>query len=161
MFKICLYSFGVLMLFKSCHRAEQHSEGIQWSTQLDSALVVAQIAEKPVMIDFMATWCPPCQKMEDSTFSQDAVIEKSKAFVPVRIDVDLQGDLANVYQGNARKYGGVGIPNILFLSPQGERMHQVIGYQKPEELIAVMDSIVNRVEHPVEMKLPAVSGRGI
>ncbi len=46
------------------------------------------------MVDFMAEWRPPCRKIEDSTFSYPGVIKKSSLFIPVRIDVDKQGEIA-------------------------------------------------------------------
>ena len=63
----------------------------------------------------MAEWCPPCKKMDNNTFSNTNIINKSNEFIPVRIDVDKQQDIAKEYNGNARKYGVIGIPNILFL----------------------------------------------
>lgn len=142
-FKIGLYSFAVLMLFKACNREKREVRAIPWMVQLDSALVVARESGKPMMIDFMATWCPPCRAMEDSTFHRKDVVGKAEAFVPVRIDVDQQPDVANAYGGNAQKYGGIGIPNMLFLTSEGERICQIVGYHSPEALIAVMDSVIN------------------
>ena len=124
---------------------DKSKKNIQWITHMDVGLAHAKQKNKPVMIDFMATWCPPCQRMEDSTFSHLQVIEKSRAFIPVRIDVDRQPDVAQKYNGNARKYGGIGIPNILFLSRDGARLKHIIGYYKPHDLIAVMDSVLSDI----------------
>ncbi len=115
---------------------------IEWGNDVDAALAAAKELRKPVMIDFMATWCPPCHAMEDSTFCVPAVIEKSRAFVTVRIDVDEQREVAVAWNGNARKYGGVGIPNILFLGPDGGRLKHVVGYHGPEQLVSVMDTVL-------------------
>ena len=79
--------------------------------------------------------------MEDSTFSDPGVIRKVAGFIPVRIDVDEQRDVAVQYNGNARKYGGTGIPNILFLTGDGKRLKHIVGYYGPEALISVMDSV--------------------
>ncbi|MBN2601307.1 MAG: thioredoxin family protein [Candidatus Marinimicrobia bacterium] len=125
---------------------EAHS--IQWLNSIDSALVTARKLNRPIMIDFMALWCPPCKAMEDSTFNQPAVIEKSHQFVTLRIDVDNQPDVAVKYNGNARKYGGVGIPNLLFLSPDNEKIKHVIGFHNADQLIAVMDSALQQFSEP-------------
>jgi thiol:disulfide interchange protein len=116
--------------------------GITWGHSVDEALASARKTGKPVMIDFMATWCPPCHAMEDSTFSDSTVIAKAGSFVPVRIDVDAQRDVAVAYGGNARKYGGIGIPNILFLDTKGATVRHIVGYYGPGQLVAVMDSVL-------------------
>ena len=132
---------GVLLL--NCRRAKPPRENsIHWLYSIDSALVLAHQSTKPIMIDFMAEWCPPCKAMEDSTFNQAEIIVKSGEFIPVRIDVDKQPDIAVAYNGNARKYGGVGIPNLLFLTPSNEIIKHVIGYQSADKLLAVMDSVL-------------------
>jgi len=115
---------------------------IHWLYNIDSALIVAKQQNKSVMIDFMAVWCPPCKAMEDTTFSNPEVISKSALFITVRIDVDEQAEIADKYNGNARKYGGVGIPNILFLTPDNQPLKHIIGFQSPDQLIAVMDSVL-------------------
>ena len=115
---------------------------IAWGNDIDAALELAKELEKPVMVDFMATWCEPCRAMEDSTFSAPAVIEKSRAFIPVRVDVDEQREVAVAYGGNARKYGGIGIPNILFLDAGGGRLKHIVGYHGPEQFVSVMDSVL-------------------
>lgn len=115
---------------------------IDWQDDIDAALARAKELRKPIMIDFMATWCPPCHAMEDSTFCEPGVIERSKAFITVRIDVDEQREVAVKYNGNARKYGGVGIPNILFLDADGKKLKHVVGYHGPEQFVSVIDTVL-------------------
>jgi len=122
--------------------AVQASKPIAWLTDMDEALALAGAQHKPLMVDFMATWCPPCNMMEDSTFTDPRVIEKAEAFITVRIDVDKQGDVANHYKANASKYGGVGIPNILFMDAHGHSLRHPVGYQGPEVFLAMMDSVL-------------------
>jgi len=118
---------------------------INWITNIDSALTLALEQNKPVMIDFMATWCPPCKMMDDSTFSDEDVIVKAGSFITVRIDVDKQQETANAYNSNAGKYGGIGIPNLLFLDPQGNTLAHPIGFLPPENIIATMDSVLAQI----------------
>jgi thiol:disulfide interchange protein DsbD len=120
---------------------ETGGEAIAWSSDIDAAITKAG-DDGVVMVDFTASWCPPCHAMEDSTFSDPDVIRKAASFITVRIDVDEQRATAEKYGGNARKYGGIGIPNILFLDGQGRRLKQVVGYHGPERLVAVMDSVL-------------------
>ncbi|MGQ9561265.1 MAG: thioredoxin family protein [Candidatus Oleimicrobiaceae bacterium] len=114
--------------------------GIPWLGDLTQGLAEAKTHDKPLMVSFGATWCPWCEAMEDSTFRDPQVIQKAGQFVAVRIDVDKQGDVANKYNANARKYNGVGIPNVLFMTAQEQRLLHAIGYRAPRAFLAVMDS---------------------
>jgi thiol:disulfide interchange protein DsbD len=135
--------FLTAFLIPHCTQKEPASEAaIVWMTDLNAALQKAEAENKPIMIDFMATWCPPCRAMEDSTFNQTAVIERSLQFVTLRIDVDKQPDVAKTYKSNAQKYGGIGIPNILFMTPDQKIVAHPIGYLSPERMSAIMDSVL-------------------
>ena len=125
-----------LTLFITCNA----DKSISLNHDIEAAIKSAQ--GKPIMVDFMAEWCPPCQKMEKTTFSKPVIINKTQKFIPVRIDVDKQKEIAIKYNGNASKYGGVGIPNILFLNSKGEKIRHIIGYHDADQLAAVMDSVL-------------------
>ena len=143
---IVFLTLPVFMCNKNEAPKQETVQEIHWITNLDSALVLSESRNKTLMIDFMATWCPPCRAMEDSTFSHSDVIQKSSQFIPVRIDVDKQGDIADKYNSNAGKYGGIGIPNILFMASDGKKLKHPIGYKGPEDFVAIMDSVLNMME---------------
>ena len=72
----------------------------------------------------------------------------------MRVDVDAQREVAEKYGGNARKYGGIGIPNILFLDGDGIKIKQVVGYHGPQQLISVMDSVLTLQRQPDQSSSP-------
>ena len=73
-----------IILFFCCDNDNKYNrnihQGIKWGNNLDSALTIASESNKIIMIDFMAEWCPPCQKMEKETFP-DLIFELIKVFV--------------------------------------------------------------------------------
>jgi thiol:disulfide interchange protein len=136
----------LILVFASAINAQSPGpavkSGIDWKRNLKAAFELAAKQDKPLMVEFMAEWCPSCKMMEDSTFVDPGVIEKAARFVPVRIDVDGQKDVADRYNSSARKYGGIGIPNILFMTRDGVRLKHRIGYMDAATLTAVMDSVL-------------------
>ena len=96
------------------------------------------------MIEFMAEWCPPCKKMEKETFSNERVIKKLNEFILIKIDVDKQQDIAKEYHRNAKKYGGIGIPNILFIDKEKNIVHQIVGFHNASQLMTVLDSVLKQ-----------------
>jgi thiol:disulfide interchange protein len=130
----------------NCDQQKKHKTNngkIEWLYDLSVAEKLAQAQNKIIMIEFMAEWCPSCYMMEDSTFSNPDIINKTGAFIPLRIDVDKQKELSDQFGGNAKKYGGVGIPNILFITYDGVKIKHIIGYHDSMTFSAVMDSVLS------------------
>jgi len=115
---------------------------ITWITDLNQGIAVAQKESKPLMIDFMADWCAPCKEMDRSTFNNAAVIASAKSFITVQINIDKQHEVAAKYNALARAYGGIGVPNMLFMTADGKKLKHVVGYQGPEQLLSVMNYVL-------------------
>ena len=147
MIRRLIKSLFILLLIVGCGKkvSENTLNGIKWGNNLDSALTLASNSNKPIMIDFMAEWCPPCKEMDKKTFSNTNIIKKSNEFILVRIDVDKQQDIAEEYNGNARKYGGLGIPNILFLDKEKNLIRQIVGFHNVDQLMGTMDSVLMKL----------------
>ncbi len=79
--------------------------------------------EKPVLVDFFATWCGPC-RMFAPTFDEFAGEHDEVACV--KIDVDQLGEIA-------RRYGIMSIPTII-LFKNGEPVKKNVGTLDLEEL---------------------------
>ena len=104
---------------------------IAWRTSLPAAMKEAQRLRKPLMVDFFATWCGPCKMLDAQTYTDKKVIAESKNFVSVHIDVDKNQALAQKYKVN-------GIPNILFLRPDGSVAQSEVGFIEPAEFVKKM-----------------------
>jgi thiol:disulfide interchange protein len=137
--------FALIILFTACE--EKPKDGrIVWQTDLKTAQELSIQTGKPIMMEFTAAWCPWCKLMEDSTFTDALVISKAASFVPLKIDVDRQRNVADGFGANAGKYGGIGIPNVLFLSPIGERLKHIVGYRGAAAFAATLDTVLAFVQ---------------
>ena len=106
---------------------------IRWHTSINDAMDEAQQTNKPIFVDFYATWCPPCKMMERQTFPHPMVIAESKKWVMLKIDVDAQTDVKNHYRVN--RY-----PTLMILRPDSRPVTAVSGYLDPGQLVQMMRS---------------------
>jgi thioredoxin-like negative regulator of GroEL len=107
---------------------------VKWQTSFEAAKKAAAASGKPICIDFMATWCGPCRKMDEETFSDPRIQALLKKMELVRLDVDNRPAQAKTYGVNA-------IPRLIVLPSGGGRPHlDLQGYCDAEELAGQLRS---------------------
>ncbi len=106
---------------------------IRWLTSLKAARQEAKRTGKPIMVDLYAEWCGPCQMLEEQTYSHPKIIEESKKWLAVKLNVDEE-------QATIKELGleGTGIPLVLFLKSNGHPVKGFIGFRGPQEVLAIM-----------------------
>jgi cytochrome c biogenesis protein CcdA/thiol-disulfide isomerase/thioredoxin len=88
-----------------------------WTASLDAALAKALAEDKPVLIDFWATWCKNCLVMNQTTFKDADVLARLEEYVKVKYQAE-QPDQAPASEvlGN---FDYVGLPHYVILTPKG------------------------------------------
>ncbi|HTY49460.1 MAG TPA: thioredoxin family protein [Steroidobacteraceae bacterium] len=127
------------------------ASGIAWYTgSVESAFQLARAQDKPVFLDWGATWCPPCQELQATVFRQPDFIAKLKLFVPVHLDGDDPGA-----QRWGDKFGVSGYPTVLVLKPDGTELARIEGGMDLSQYAEVLDLALGDVR-PVKAVLAAV-----
>ena len=94
-----------------------------------------QQANVPVLIDFYADWCPPCRMLDERTWPNPEVVAASKGLVCVKIDVDLNEELAKQYDVSA-------IPTLIFMHSDKTIIKTHTGFADPDEMVSMMRDAV-------------------
>ena len=107
-----------------------HGEGYE------QALLKAKQENKPVFVDFFATWCGPCKQLEKTVFVDPEVkAYYDRHFVCVRVDVDKEPKLA-------QKYRIQSIPALIFLNSKGKELRRVTSLISKERFLHIGQEIM-------------------
>ena len=87
-------------------------------------------ADKPVLVDFWAEWCPPCRMIEPILEQIEA--EHGDRFTVAKLNGDLHPRIVE-------RYGVLGFPT-LNLYRGGELVHQIVGARSKRALLADLDA---------------------
>jgi cytochrome c biogenesis protein CcmG/thiol:disulfide interchange protein DsbE len=113
---------------------------------------LSQFRGHPVIVDFWATWCPPCRKQIPELNQLYSRFHKTRGLVIIGVACDtIQGDGIREVAPFVRKFriiypillasepvvntlGVEAIPTTLFIAPDGRLVQKVMGAGKPGEL---------------------------
>jgi protein disulfide-isomerase len=110
--------------------AQAPASAVAWRSDYAGALAESAQSGKPVLLDFTASWCPPCKVMKHDVWPDaDVATAANGGYVPVLVDVD---DPKNAEV--AQRYGVRGIPSILIVDAKGRVLKQGAFMSKGEML---------------------------
>lgn len=102
------------------------------SIKLDSANFDSVVlkSDKPVLVDFWATWCGPCKMI--APVIEELANELEGKIVVAKLDVDQAPDIAG-------RYGVMSIPTMLVFEG-GKVVKHTVGFQPKERLKAWLEA---------------------
>lgn len=126
--------------------ATSHAAGpVSWKNY-DTGLKMAKSSGKPVFVQFFATWCGYCRKMDQETFTDTAVQAELDKFVTVRVTESSENKVTHQGQQITEReltaaHGVQGFPTLVFMEPDGKVIGKIPGYLGPDEFKGMLKFI--------------------
>lgn len=90
----------------------------------DTYAAQVESSDLPVILDFGATWCGPCRKLEP-------ILEQIAGEYEGRVRI-LKVDVGEA-PGTAQKFGVMSVPTVVFLKG-GQKIHQFVGLESKDKI---------------------------
>jgi thiol:disulfide interchange protein DsbD len=104
------------LLFPTVRKAP-HAEPVSWMADEAAAVIVAQKAQGPLVLDLTADWCRSCREMDGTTFADPDVAEELSRF-PALLRLDCTDADSPAVRRVMELVGAPGLPFSAVLAPK-------------------------------------------
>lgn len=137
----------------SAKRAGEASskEEIQWYADgIESALAAAKKENRPLFVYWGAVWCPPCNVVKATVFTDKEFIEATRKFISVYLDGDTESA-----QEWGEKLNASGYPTLMVLGSDGKEIVRLSPEVPPKEFAEALNSVYDNL-HPIDQLIEKV-----
>jgi tetratricopeptide (TPR) repeat protein len=114
---------------------------VTWSDETYAQVLQrAKQENKYVFIDFYATWCGPCKRLDEVTYPDAKVSGLLNSMVAVKWDAEKEPWLATAKQYKVGAY-----PTLIVLDPSGKEVDRHLGFLTAEEFVTTIDGYRNGI----------------
>lgn len=127
----CLTATCLGLVLTACSGKSSHSDPDSFAvadsakTELTHAPTIAITDGRPMVIDFSASWCPPCQQLKP-IYAKLASKYEGKITM-VTVDVDDNHDMADKFEVQS-------IPTLIFFDSTGTQIDRITGFIPEHDL---------------------------
>jgi thioredoxin-like negative regulator of GroEL len=107
---------------------------IPWRTEVKQAIDESKRTGRPLLVDFWAVWCKPCKQMDETTYRDPAVVSAAAAFVPLKVDQDVQVVFSDRHRVEM-------LPMILLLDGEGREISRLAGLVEAPRLVPLLEHV--------------------
>ena len=128
---LCLVLFGLRVAAAVQHwrNPPRHETEVRWRGAAE-AEAEAQATGRPLLYDFGASWCRPCERLSREVFADpELAAVVNSGFIPVRVENGLENDGTSDAEARVlrERHGVQQFPTLLVVS-EGKVLGSQVGY---------------------------------
>ncbi|MDQ7784344.1 MAG: cytochrome c biogenesis protein CcdA [Desulfomonilaceae bacterium] len=115
--------------------------GVSWQPYSAEILSEAREMNKPVIVDFSASWCTPCRRLDEVVFHDPDVVNQAEShFTMIKIDLTRKNP---AHERLVAQYGVKGVPTVIFIDGQGreKRDLRIVDFLPPDRFLIRMAQV--------------------
>jgi thiol:disulfide interchange protein DsbD len=132
-----LSTLGLYVLLIALITPERELDWTKVSVQ--AAAATAKSEERPMLVDFTATWCGACKELDKLTFADPAVSREAGRFVAVKVDATDDEDPVVAQTMESLKV--VGLPTVLLFDSQGKEVRRFTDFVDAKNFLTALRSV--------------------
>ncbi len=143
---IALVSLGTYLALLAA-TAPPRGATIAWQgVGATAARTQATAEQRPLLLDFTASWCIACKELDRYTFSDPGVVAATARYLAVKVDLTDDDDPAAA--ATKAEHRIVGLPTVLLFDRQGREAVRCTDFVRPEEFRAFVERVEVRRAAP-------------
>lgn len=132
-FSVVIIVFGVAFLLPEDKKAPD------WTMFNKDVYEQALNNNEKIIIDCYADWCIACKELDALTFSDEKVIDLSKDFKMLKVDMTVAGSEISEYA--REEFDVKGLPTVIFINSEGQEVKRITGFLEAEKFAEIMNSV--------------------
>ena len=123
-------------------KGRKGSGEVTWGPYDEASVQRAISSERPVVLDFYATWCVPCKELDERTFGDPDVAAHLADFERFKVDLTTSDPATDSLR---RRFGVAGVPTIEFFRGGSEvGAARLTGFEPPAAFLKRLASVEGR-----------------
>ncbi|MCK9209725.1 MAG: TlpA family protein disulfide reductase [Ignavibacteriaceae bacterium] len=155
---VIFFVFVMFMCSSNAFSQDKKAPNFSLKSVDGKTVKLSDYKNKVVLIDFWATWCPPCRKGIPDLIELQKEFKKDFVVLGISVDSDTKGDVPSfiknyginypiVYgdESTAKLFGGVsGIPTSFLIDRKGNIVDKHVGLVPKETFVTTIKSLLKK-----------------